>query len=200
VLVFVTEASVMRRLKTLFAGVVLAAAIVAPDIVAAADVAQARELAGSGHRDESIRLLFYILSQDPTDTEARTLLGTVLSWEGRYDDARREFANVLATNPTHGDALPAAINVELWSGHPDAAASLADRGLAARPDDVALRNARARALYAMGKGEEALKDSEHVLAPRAEQHRGARPQRAHSRFRDALEGRGDLHVRPPLAR
>lgn len=54
------------------------------------------------------------------------LLGTVLSWEGRYDEARRELEAVLAGNPTHGDALPALINVELWSGHSAAAEELAN--------------------------------------------------------------------------
>jgi len=155
----------MRRLQTLFAAFAIAAALAAPSaLVAATEVERARELATGGQRDEAIRLLYYQLSVDPMDTEARTLLGTVLSWDGRYDDARTQLDAVLATNPTHGDALPALINVELWSGHPDRAESLAATGLAASPDDVTLLNAHARALYAMGRGKEALQDCERVLA------------------------------------
>ena len=104
----------MGRLRTLFVGAGLAAALAAPaSVPAATDVERARELATSGHRDEAIRLLEVRLSQVATDTDALTLLGTVLSWEGRYDEARTQLETVVATNPTHGDALPALINVEL---------------------------------------------------------------------------------------
>ena len=154
----------MGRLRTLFVGAGLAAALAAPaSVPAATDVERARELATSGHRDDAIRLLEVRLSQDATDTDALTLLGTVLSWEGRYDEARTQLETVVATNPTHGDALPALINVELWSDHPERAESLAATGLEASPDDVTLLTAHARALHAMGRRQEAMKDCEHVL-------------------------------------
>jgi len=142
----------------------LVAALAVPSsLPAATDVEHARELATSGHRDEAIRLLEERLSQQPTDTDARTLLGTILSWEGRYDEARTQLEMVLAENPTHGDALPALINVELWSDHPSRAEFLAAQALGSKPDDVTLLTDHARALNAMGLKSEALRECERAL-------------------------------------
>ena len=76
---------------------------------------RARELAVAGNRAEAITMLRASLTQVPGNTDAHVLLGTVLSWDGRYDEARQELGTVLAQNPTHGDALLAMANVELWS-------------------------------------------------------------------------------------
>jgi YaiO family outer membrane protein len=119
-------------------------------------VAQAREMAFSGERDEALRVLAAYLEDEPDDTDARTLLGTVLSWEGEYDAARAHLRTVLDGNPTHGDALPALVNVELWSDHPQQAASLAGVGLAAEPTSATLLVARARALWNLTRADEAL--------------------------------------------
>jgi len=155
---------VTRRLKSLLLSAGLAAALAAPSsLPAATDVERARGLATTGHRDEAIRLLEDRLSQNPTDTDARTLLGTVFSWEGRYDEARTQLETVLAEDPTHGDALPALINVELWSDHPDRAEFLAAQALGSRPDDVTLLTDHARALDAMGLKAEALRECERAL-------------------------------------
>jgi len=156
---------VTRRLKSLLLSAGLVAALAAPSsLPAATDVARARELSTTGHRDEAIRLLEDRLSQNPTDTDARTLLGTIFSWEGRYDEARTQLEMVLTDNPTHGDALPALINVELWSDHPDRAEFLAAQALGSRPDDVTLLTDHARALDAMGLKAEALRECERALA------------------------------------
>jgi YaiO family outer membrane protein len=119
-------------------------------------VAEARRLALDGRRAEAILLLDRYLQDSPGDTEARTLLGTVLSWERRYDEARRHLQQVLAERPGHGDALPALINVELWSGHPERAEALS-REAASRdaPPDFRVSLGRARALAALGRTDEA---------------------------------------------
>ena len=110
------------------------------------------------------------------DADARVRLGTQLSWEGRFDEARGELEAVLAGNPTHGDALPALINVELWSGHPVRAEELANRILRSRPNDTAMLLARARALSALERPEEARDTLDRllVLDPRNEQARTMR--------------------------
>src|SRR4051794_25368857 len=41
----------------------------------------------------------------PGDSAARVLLGTVLSWDQSYDEARLELQAVLQRNAIHGDAL-----------------------------------------------------------------------------------------------
>ena len=135
----------------------------APPALPNADyLATARELATSGKRRESIALLQQSLAVSPNG-DARVLLGTVLSWEGRYDDARRELEAVLANDPTHGDALPALINVELWSEHPARAEELADRALRNRPMDTAMLLARAKALSALQRPTEARDTLDRLL-------------------------------------
>jgi YaiO family outer membrane protein len=123
-------------------------------------VAQARQLAYSGkeHREQALAMLkAYLDKQD--DSDARTLYGTVLSWQGRYDEARVQLGIVLAKSPTHGDALPAALNVEFWSGHPENADQLARTALAKEPDNVQWMLAEAKALRQMHRE----KDADRVL-------------------------------------
>ena len=90
--------------------------------------------------------------------------GTVLSWEGRYDEARQHLDGVLSESPTHSDALLASINVELWSDHPGRAEELARRGLRQRPTDAAYLLARVRALVALKRSKEARDTLERLLA------------------------------------
>ena len=51
-------------------------------------------LATNGHRPEALQALEDYLHGSPHDPDARVLYGLVLSWEGRYDDARRQFGLV----------------------------------------------------------------------------------------------------------
>jgi YaiO family outer membrane protein len=155
----------MSVFNRILAGAWLAAALLASGRLSAATVAEkARELATHGQRDAAIRLLRDQLAQAPNDTDARTMLGIVLSWEGRYDEARKELETVLDLNPTHADALPAAIRVEIWSGNPYRAERLARRGLEKKPDDPTLLVCRARALDAVGRQEEAESELRRALA------------------------------------
>lgn len=134
-------------------------------------VTRARALAVAGQRGEAIKLLQDSLVISPRDSDARALLGTVLSWEGRYDEARRELEAVLTESPTHGDALPAMINVELWSNHSGRAEELASRALRNRPNDTGMLLARARALSALKRETEARDTLDRLLVidPRNEQ-------------------------------
>lgn len=119
-------------------------------------VARARSLAIGNQRLEALALLDKRLAGHPDDTDARTLVGIIFSWEGRYDDARKALESVLERNPTHGDALPALINVELWSGHPARAEELISRSLRSRPNDTALLMTRASALKASNRPDAAV--------------------------------------------
>ena len=113
------------------------------------EVSRARALAFGGKHVEATALLHQYLASEPSDTDARTLLGTVLSWDGRYDEARTELQTVISGRPTDGDALPALINVELWSDHPQQAKVLAERGLAAATKDDRYLEGRERAISAI---------------------------------------------------
>jgi YaiO family outer membrane protein len=128
------------------------------------DWAQGRNLVQGEHsREESLAVLKQQLLHDPDDSEARTLYGTMLSWEGQYGEAREQLQQVLARIPNHRDALPALINVELWSNHPERAEELARQGLEQRPDDVLLLLADAHALRNLDRPAAALKVLDRVL-------------------------------------
>lgn len=128
-------------------------------------LAQARTLAYSGkeHHREALRMLQQHLAQDPKDSDARVLYGTVLSWQGRYVEAREQLSRVLAEQPDNGDALQALIKVELWSHHPDRAEQLASQGLSHQPGNIELLLARASALRDLGRRHEALATIDRVL-------------------------------------
>ncbi|MBZ5578963.1 MAG: YaiO family outer membrane beta-barrel protein [Acidobacteriia bacterium] len=126
-------------------------------------VAAARDLATHGHRAEALAALDQRLEERPTDSDARVLRGVILSWEGRYDEARQDLQTVLAKSPDHGDALPALIHVEMWSDHPERAEQLAREALRRHPDDPDLLLAQARALRAMKKNREALATAKYLL-------------------------------------
>jgi YaiO family outer membrane protein len=140
------------------------------------DLKRAHELAYNQHRSEALALLEGYLRQSPTDTDALTFYGIVLSWEGRYDEARKELDTVLERYPDHGDALPALINVELWSHHFARAEELARSALANRPNDIALLMTRARALQNLQRPNDALDVLANLLEvdPNQPQARGLR--------------------------
>jgi YaiO family outer membrane protein len=135
-------------------------------IVESRSLQKARDLAYSGkaHRAEALALLKEHLQRVPDDTAARVLYGTVLSWEGQYDEARKQLEMVLAKNPTHGDALPALINVEIWSDHPARAEQLASEGLKAHPGNITYLLDEAHALRNLGRDREAAKVYKQALA------------------------------------
>lgn len=146
----------MRRLRTgqvCHARVVVCACLVLMPAMGSAqseDVsARARRLATSEQRGAAITLLEDHLAGQPTDDDARTTLGTILSWEGRYDEARAALRAVLARRADDGDVLAALINVELWSKHPAEAKALADRGLVEAPNDSRFLLGRRQAIAAL---------------------------------------------------
>lgn len=79
-------------------------------------IALARAAAAAGKRPEGIALLEAHLAGSPSDADARLVYGLILSWDGRYDDARRALQGVLAQAPDYLDARVALMNVEFWSG------------------------------------------------------------------------------------
>lgn len=56
------------------------------------------------------------LAASPRDADARLVYGLILSWAGRYDEARQALQDVLAQAPGYLDARIALMNVEWWSG------------------------------------------------------------------------------------
>jgi len=139
-------------------------AMILPSGVEAADmVSDARALARKGNRKEAEALLLKRLGEAPDDTDARTLYGTVLSWDGDYIQARSQLEKVLAESPGNGDALQALANVELWTNHPDKAEDLLRLVLQERPNDADVLYADAKALAALKRAREAEVVLRHLL-------------------------------------
>ena len=120
-------------------------------------LSQARRLATTGHRAEAIDQLRKRLTQHPTDLDCETLLGAVLSWENRYEEARIVLQRALEQKPGYPDALLALIRVELWSDRPARAEELAAEGLRTRPAETELVLLKARALQAQSRTGDASK-------------------------------------------
>jgi tetratricopeptide (TPR) repeat protein len=118
-------------------------------------LAKGRDLATTGHRPEAIAFLRKRLETQPSDSDARLLLGLVLSWDGQYDDARRQIEAVLIGHPQYTDALLALVNTDLWSDKPEHAEEATRYFLDLQPDDVQALIARARVLRKLARYKEA---------------------------------------------
>ena len=149
----------LRLAKSFLSATTLCVVWLAPPRLSAADagdvIRQARELSSQKHRDKALRLLEDFL-EDSEDGDVRLVYGLMLSWDGKYDQARRELKTVLLEHPGYTDAARALTNVELWSDHPDAAEKLTDRFLEREPDDRDLSVQRVRSLRALKRRKEAL--------------------------------------------
>lgn len=166
------RAALVLAIALLAAGPVLAAGEAPPATATAAEAAEAAEgdvlsraraLATSDQRPEAIALLRAHLEAHPEDSDARVLLGIVLSWQGDYPAARKELEQVLDGRPDHGDALPALIRVELWSGNALRAEELARNALLGHPDDTTLLVLHAQAQRTLRRDSDALADLERAL-------------------------------------
>jgi YaiO family outer membrane protein len=126
-----------------------------PSTLSGAEVlTRARALATNGRRAEAIEFLQKRLATQSWDTDARLLLGLVLSWEGKYEDAKQELDTVLTSHPGYTDALLALVNVAIWSGHPEQADDPTRAFLERQPGDTQALLARARVLKSMGRYKE----------------------------------------------
>jgi len=147
----------------------------------------ARAAAIAGRRADAVELLETHLETFPRDADARLLLGVVLSWEGKYDDADRELRRVLEQSPTYNDARVALANVAWWTGRYDVLQDLSATGRLQRPYDVEWILLEARALDGLGRRREA-RQAVTTLLSRQPGHAQAR----------SLKNRLDTELRPWL--
>ena len=84
------------------------------------------------------------LSTAPRDVDARLVYGLMLSWDGRYDEARTELQRVLVQTPEYRDARVALMNVEWWSGRTAEARDQVAQILTRDPGDPEARLMRER--------------------------------------------------------
>jgi YaiO family outer membrane protein len=129
-----------------FTPFVILVALLAASPAAAQDdvIARARTEASAGLRPQALERLAAHLVDSPRDVDARLTYGLILSWDGRYDEARTELQRVLAQTPEYEDARAALMNVEWWSGRTAAARDLAQQILARNPGHTAAKLMRQR--------------------------------------------------------
>jgi YaiO family outer membrane protein len=132
-----------------------------------------RKLALLGDRNAALMLAERILRDNPGDVDTRLYYGIVLSWEGRYPEARRELEQVLETSPTYADARLALINVETWDGHWDRVEELSIEGRELSPTNAGFLLAEARALRNTNRPREAVEVLDELVRLKPD-HREAR--------------------------
>lgn len=102
-------------------------------------IAAARAMSASGQRPKALAMLEGHLTETPRDVDARLVYGLMLSWDGRYDEARVELRRILVQTPEYKDARVALMNVEWWTGHNAEATDLAAQILTRDPGDPEAR-------------------------------------------------------------
>ena len=108
-------------------------------------ISLARQASSEGRRAEGLALLESHLADSPRDIDARLTYGLLLSWDGKYDQARTELRSVLAAAPDYADARIALMNVEWWSGQRAEALALSTQILARDPGNPQAKLVRQRA-------------------------------------------------------
>jgi YaiO family outer membrane protein len=100
-------------------------------------------------------MLSNYLAERPGDSDASVMQGLILSWEGRYDEARKPLQAVLAREPDYSDAVLALFSVEMWSGNPAQAEQLAREAIERRPGYEPYLEAQSKALARVQSDREA---------------------------------------------
>jgi YaiO family outer membrane protein len=136
----------MNRKRAAFAQLVVCLALAGPASAAAQSdvIGSARAAVERGQRAEALTSLEEHLGAAPRDVDARLLYGLILSWEGRYDEARRQLHAVLVQAPAYDDARVALMNVAWWSGATGEARDAADAILSRDPGNQVAKGVRER--------------------------------------------------------
>jgi lipoteichoic acid synthase len=118
--------------------------------------ASARALAFAGKRSDARLILRRVVRDAPADNDSRALLGRTYAWDQKYNEARTILTELVRRAPDYADGYAALIDVNIWDGKANAALALANKAVAMYPRDPALVLAKAKALEASGKRDEAL--------------------------------------------
>ena len=87
----------------------------------------AREYAFKKDYKKARLLCDYILNEFPNYSDARTLKGRTLAWEGKYVNAEEQLLNVLKRTPYYDDNYLALLDLYWWSKHDEKAIGIAGK-------------------------------------------------------------------------
>jgi len=107
---------------------------------------QAHHFAYEGNHKSAMEILIDVLSKNPNDLEARSLLGRTYSWSGQYDKAREEFNKVTSKERNHKGVWIAAVKNELYAKNNAIALGLANKALFYLKDDPKIKQLREMAI------------------------------------------------------
>lgn len=89
----------------------------------------ARDKAFKSERENARLLCDYILNQYPNHTDARTLKGRILSWDGKYKEAEKEFLSAIKRKPFYYDPYSAILDLYWWSNEDEKGIDIGKKAL-----------------------------------------------------------------------
>jgi predicted Zn-dependent protease len=127
----------------------------------------ARAIAGQGRTEEAARLVRTFANAHPTEPEGWYTLGQFYldqNDQALVPDASAALTRALLIDPNYVPAMRSQIEVQARQGRPVETLQLADRYLAARPNDELVLFRKGAVLYQLNRMEEALEAVERALA------------------------------------
>lgn len=97
------------------------------------------------------------------NSDVRFYFGLILSWDGKYDQAREQFAKLESTRGSNLEFIYAQYNVEYWADAYAAALNILNRGLTSHPHDEGLMLRKAKMLSYLGDRQKAREQIDKVL-------------------------------------
>ena len=100
---------------------------------------KAHNLAYEGNHRSAKEMLIKVLSGNPDNLEARSLLARIYSWGGHYAKARDEFNSITSKHQNNQEAWVSAIKNELYSKNDATALGLANKALSFVKNDTVIK-------------------------------------------------------------
>lgn len=123
----------------------------------------AREKAFNKEYNNSRLLCDYILNEFPNYSDARTLKGRTLAWEGLYEKAELELLNVIKRSPFYEDSYLALLDLYWWSDQDLKSIPLVEKAFENELQDTEIGFKLAKAHKRMNNLENATKIMDSIL-------------------------------------
>lgn len=104
---------------------------------------KAHNLAYEGNHGLAKEMLIKVLTENPDNLEARSLLASTYSWDGQYAKARDEFNTITSKQQNNGGVWVSAIKNELYAKNDATAFGLANKALTFLKNDMEIERLRA---------------------------------------------------------
>ncbi len=89
----------------------------------------ARNFAFNKERKKARLLCDYILNELPNHSDARTLKGRTLAWDGDYVKAEVELLNVIKRSPYYNDSYLAILDLYWWSNQEEKSTEIVNKAM-----------------------------------------------------------------------